>query len=225
MDSLGFLGLFGVTWNTAFELTPSDTDNPGEGDDRLREGKSETRKRADQEHAWLGTASTGETVHREGSARAYYQTTAPTLRPDALTALGASDDGRIWVDSNAGNDLNTWTGSAWAGVGMNSIVDQGGGTHLKLAVLDIDDWNMDSTASVDVAHELTLSTIRSIEVTIRDDTGAEIRDLVRTGPDGYFSADATNVTLTRAVGGAFDSASYDSTSYNRGWISIIYAEA
>jgi hypothetical protein len=226
MDSLGFLGLFGVTWNTAFELTPSDTDNPGEGDDRLREGKSETRKRADQEHEWLGTASTGETVHKAGSARAYYQTSAPTLRPDGITALGANDDGRIWVDSD-NNDAWVWDGSAFTGLGMNSIVDQGGGTHLKEKIIEIGDWNMDTTASVSVAHGLTLSTIRAVDVIIRPDD-----DVNRLGiyyatagvSNGDFTVDATNVTLSRTAGGSFDSANYNATSFNRGYIVILYVE-
>jgi hypothetical protein len=220
-NDLGFLGLFGITWNAAFELTPADTDNPGAGDDRIREAKSETRQRANQEHVWLGTASTGESVHREGSARAYYEATAPTLRPDGLTALGASDDGRIWVDSD-GTNASVWTGSAFANLGIATMVDQGGGTHLKEKIVDIDDWNMDSTASVSVAHGLTLSTIRSVNVFVRADDASTTIDIAQ---DGYFTVDGTNVNIYRTASGIFDNSSYDSTSYNRGWISIIYAEA
>ena len=219
-----FLSLFGLTWNQAFEDTPADTDNPGAGDDRIREAKSEVRQRADQEHVWLGTASTAETVHREGSARAYYQSSAPTLRPDASTALGASDDGRIWVDSDT-NDSYVWNGTAFAGLGMGAVYDQGGGTHLKCKVIDIDDWNMDSTASVDVAHGLTFSTIREVRVSIRHDNGTNLYDIILNGTDGTFVVDATNVTLTRTAAGTFDSANFDSTSFNRGWVKIFYVEA
>lgn len=94
-------------------------------------------------------------------------------------------------------------------------------------VIQIGDWNMDSTASVNVAHGLTLSKIRTIEVKIRDDSAAgvypiDIADLTTGLTDGNCQANATNIVIARRTGGLFDSASYDSTGYNRGWITIYH---
>ena len=60
-------------------------------------------------------------VHKEGSARGYYASGAPTVRPDGSTALGAGDDGRIWVDSDT-NELYVWSGSAWVAAGRTPPV-------------------------------------------------------------------------------------------------------
>lgn len=93
-------------------------------------------------------------------------------------------------------------------------------------VIDIGDWNMDTTTSVNVAHGLTLANIRSVDVVIRNDTDSAYYQLNRTpsgNNDGTIdSIDSTNVGLARDTGGIFDSTSFDSTSYNRGWITIIY---
>ena len=59
-----------------------------------------------------GGSVAGDFVHKEGSGRGYYASSAPTVRPDGATALGTSDDGRIWVDSDDKIPY-VWTGSAW----------------------------------------------------------------------------------------------------------------
>ena len=51
-------------------------------------------------------------VHKAGSAKAYYDTSEPTVRPDGSTSLGTGDDGRIWVDSDDKVPY-VWTGTAW----------------------------------------------------------------------------------------------------------------
>lgn len=94
-------------------------------------------------------------------------------------------------------------------------------------VIDIGDWNMDTTANLDVAHGLPVGVIRSFEIVIRDDAGLLYKlvdDYTMGGsPDGRVHLDATNVRMQRRAGGIFDTTSFDSTSYNRGWITIRYA--
>lgn len=107
--------------------------------------------------------------------------------------------------------------------GTNSI-------HTK--IVNIGDWNMDATASVSIAHGLTLANIRSVSAMIRNDANDTYTPLSQDGAapatptdsTGFISAiNATTVTLQRlADATAYDNANYDSTSYNRGWITITY---
>lgn len=109
-------------------------------------------------------------------------------------------------------------------VNVNLNAEQHNG--LKVIVVDIGDWNMISTTTKSVAHGLTLTKIRNVEVLIRDDTDAIRGPITAIGTltdvDGNYYADGTNVVMQRRVGGSFDSASYDATTYNRGWITIFY---
>ncbi len=105
-----------VTWDSTFEAAPAATDSPKGGDDKIRQLKVAARERLEREHIG-GTSETNSTHgwHREGSARGYYQATAPTTRPDGVTALGTSDEGRIWIDSDTGLSYY-WSGTAWVGM-------------------------------------------------------------------------------------------------------------
>lgn len=103
-----------TTWNTAFEGTPAGSAAPAEGDDRIRELKSATRERIEKEHV-MDTGSglySEDGWHREGSAIAYYESSAPTNRPDGATALDTDDAGRLWVDSDDRSSWY-WDGTAW----------------------------------------------------------------------------------------------------------------
>jgi hypothetical protein len=104
-----------------------------------------------------------------------------------------------------------------------------GANVLKTKVIDIGDWDMTTatgTATVAIAHGLTLADIRSIDVGIYADGGGTIRPLdynvAGNTCAGYWYTDATNVNLGRVAGGSFDGTQYDSTSFNRGWITITY---
>lgn len=85
---------------------------------------------------------------------------------------------------------------------------------------------MDSTSSKNVAHGLTLAHIREISAIIRNDADSEYHDLSSdtTTDDSTTSvkADSTNVILRRIPGGEFDNSNFNSTSYNRGWVKIMY---
>jgi hypothetical protein len=99
---------------------------------------------------------------------------------------------------------------------------------LLTKVIDILDWNMSTTSNVAVAHGVTFANIRSITALIRNDAAnvyTNLMDITTFGsPTGEsrITAAATNINLHRQSGGAFDDANYDSTSYNRGWITIMY---
>ena len=64
----------GTGWNTA---DPNDSDILKDGDDEIRDVRLGTGIRVDKEHETLATASAGG-EHKEGSAKAYYEASAPT---------------------------------------------------------------------------------------------------------------------------------------------------
>ena len=104
------------------------------------------------------------------------------------------------------------------------VKDQGGGTELKCKMVEIGDWNMVSTGTKDVAHGLTLAGIHSVSVMIRNDDDTTHYNLLAGGGiiAGGYTCGSTNVALNRTSGGAFDGISFDSPTYNRGWITIWY---
>jgi hypothetical protein len=113
---------------------------------------------------------------------------------------------------------------------VDSFKEQNG-ARLLCKVIDIGDWNMDTTASVAVDHEIAdISDIRSISAMIRNDGGTVVHSLksIVAGegmgyPDGYILAvSTTQITLGRTLGGYFDNDNFDSTSYSRGKITIWY---
>jgi len=80
-----------------------------------------------------------------------------------------------------------------------------------------------SAISPSISHGLTLSKIRSISVLIRNDSGNNSYDLNRGSLGGFVdSIDASYLTLIRSVSGFFQDTPFQSTSYNRGWVTIWY---
>ena len=103
---------------------------------------------------------------------------------------------------------------------------------LKVKVVEIGDWDMDTDASKVVAHGLAYGTIRSLEVMIRPDVGLSSLRPITVGNDGIDgelqgwvdNVSSSGVAMVRLTGGDFDGATYDETSYNRGWITIFYVD-
>jgi hypothetical protein len=320
-----------VQWTESFEGTPAATDDPSEGDDRIRELKNTTRSIVDKEHvidhdAGSVPAIAAQGWHREGSAVAYYQSAEPSNRPDGATSLDTDDDGRLWIDSDDGTmdfytgsafsdlklpevdlirdhldksadytitdtDANTvfvttststititlptvadntgriitikkvdsgsgkitidgegaetidgattldveaqygvWSGfcdgSEWHTLGRGETVHTTNGDVLKCKIIEIGDWNMDSTRSVNISHGLDRGNIRMLDVIIRADSGVSLwrAPSFNDGTNDTLRVDifATYIQLTSPSATSYDTASYDSTSYNRGWITIWY---
>lgn len=137
------------------------------------------------------------------------------------TGTGASKTVCLTLDSN--QDA-TFAGDVDV---TGNLTTTGTVNGLKSKIIDIGDWNMDSTTTITVAHGLTVGDIRQVSAMIRDDNGTTLREFsaawtaAQTG-SSYVYIDSTNVWLNRAVGSAFDNTSYDATSYNRGWIIVYY---
>ncbi len=95
--------------------------------------------------------------------------------------------------------------------------------------MEIGDWNMDLNTTVDIAHGLDFTKIRGWTMVIRQNAGEfDTRykeGYTSTGDDvllAIYVINDTNIRCWRKVGGFFDGALFNSTSYNRGWIPITY---
>lgn len=102
---------------------------------------------------------------------------------------------------------------------------------LRRKTIELGDWNMDATASITVAHGLASDlwkNVRSMEVTVRNDADdtyyTDSTDTSANADAGIEieKIDATNVTIKRAGSGTFDATTFNSTSYNRGWVTVWY---
>ena len=103
-----------IDWNTAFEAYPAGSDLLSIIDSAVQNLKTAARERLEREHnfALAGTQSK-HGWHRAGSAVAFYQASAPTVKLDpAASALDSDDAGRLFIDSDTGVAY-CWDGSAW----------------------------------------------------------------------------------------------------------------
>jgi len=106
---------------------------------------------------------------------------------------------------------------------------------LRRTTVEIGDWNMDSTGSVKVNHGLEYSDTwkgtRDTAIVIRNDADTTYYDGGRTNTGAAEMAQVSvavsgitnkKVVLIRKTSGNFDSSDFDSTSYNRGWVTVWY---
>ncbi len=136
----------------------------------------------------------------------------------------ASFIGRDTAGTGAPEILSAADARAVLGIGDQAVV-------LNTTVLDIGDWNMDSNSQVLVAHGLDHTKIRTVNTTIRNDSGSGGLGLNSIAEDALpplslYSCtwNSTNIILNRQISGEFDSTDYNATSYNRGWIVIWYVD-
>ena len=104
-----------------------------------------------------------------------------------------------------------------------------GGSAVLTKIIDLGDWNMDATSATGVTHGLDSSKIRTTVITIRHDNGVNLYDFasyrnsgLSTANDNMIRTNATEVTIQRETGGVFDNVDFNSTSFNRGWVTIQY---
>lgn len=141
--------------------------------------------------------------------------------------------------------LLTWVGTEWSityktvdiytdniyertpGEGVS--IQAEGSVQLKTKIIAIGDWDMNATASVNITHNLSTHTaVREVTAMIRQDTDSIYMPLSRIQTssgvsDGAITAiSSTIIQLSRVAGGTFQSTSYESTSFNRGWIKVLY---
>ncbi len=85
----------GTNWDTT---DPADSDPLPYGATEIRDLRKGVELRLEREHEeMLDGGAGGE--HLKGSAKAYFQGSAPTKRPDTVSDLGDADKGRIWCNN------------------------------------------------------------------------------------------------------------------------------
>ena len=112
---------------------------------------------------------------------------------------------------------------------QNAAADGIGVTIPRQKIVEIGDWDMDATASVNVLHGLTLSKIIGARAIVRNDNDDTRYILAADNATGYIGAwidliDGTRASLFRTASGTFDHIDYNSTSYNRGWVIFDYID-
>lgn len=100
------------------------------------------------------------------------------------------------------------------------------GTTLKTKIVEIGDWNMDTTPSVVVPHGLNFKKIRSVSGVIRNDLDTKYytigtEELFFLSGFAVVGFDGSGITIGKDAG-AFTGSGFDATSYNRGFITIVY---
>lgn len=100
---------------------------------------------------------------------------------------------------------------------------------IKTKIIDIGDWNMDSSTNVTLAHGLSdFTKVRNVSCQVRNDGNTTYYNLMSSINNGLgtqvneIAINSSNVILQRESNGIFDNSLFDSTSYNRGWVTIQY---
>ena len=164
--------------------------------------------------------------------------------PIEIRNLATAQD--VTVESSDGDDIATYRNGKrefvslqdiptdethWQVAAASQLVGDNG-VSLKVKVIDIGDWDMDTVSSITVAHNLgsvvAPSLVRSISALIRNDSDTIYFALPTTVAGGisagseHIEVNDTNIVLARGTGGLFDSEVFASTSYNSVWVTIWY---
>lgn len=183
-----------------------------------------------------GLIAYGTNQYTEGyvlySGELYYcpgkSTTTAFVNVPVLTITVANDataDPITFTDSVIRNVHNVRT------LVLSDAVSGSGTFDLSAAIyktntktISIGDWNMDNTVTLTVTHGITdFNKIRRVTVMIRNDANTSMLDLTYGNgsfPDGSITVNSADLLLRRNTGGLFDSTDYDSTGYNRGFVTI-----
>ena len=94
---------------------------------------------------------------------------------------------------------------------------------MRTKIIQIGNWNMDSTPTVTITHGLDYTKIRTASAYILDDDNT-VAAFLTGGEGSVASITSTTVDLTRNNAGFFDNASFNSGSINRGFLTIQYVD-
>jgi hypothetical protein len=137
-------------------------------------------------------------------------------------AVISNGSGKIAVSSVTSTELGYVSGVTSAIQTQINTKVTGVTEVFSIKTINIGDWDMDATSTVNVAHGLADNQkIRGIQAIIRNDAGTGVYPLDTFGST-TFNAGSNVIELNRTVGLAFDTTDFDATSYNRGWVTITY---
>lgn len=145
----------------------------------------------------------------------------------ATTLVSAEAATRLAADTTLQNNINSEASTrSAADIALQASIDAASG-GLLTAIVPIGDWDMDANVSKLVPHGLTDIKIRTVDVIIINDAGDRYWPLNKvslvdgsTIQGGVGQISSVNVNLIRLGSGDYDSNSYDSTPFNRGFLII-----
>lgn len=152
--------------------------------------------------------------------------------------LTPGSGGQVIIGDAAVADTDYYLQTIGSGANRNLRISSNGTGRVSVdgiskVIIPINDWDMTTatgTSFCNVPHGITtpFGRIMSVRAWIRDDGGTTPqRPLDWSNPStgvsaGTLEIDGVNVVLRRTSGGDFDNSSYNSTSFNRGWVTIEY---
>lgn len=156
-----------------------------------------------------------------------FATTVTNALAGKLSLSGGTMGGNIAMGSNKITGLDTATASGDA-VEFDQFDDAISDRPLKNKTIEIGDWDMDANISVTVALPagVSLADIRSVTGIIRNDADNLFLSLghynvsTQTVDVAIDNISSGGIQLARKTGGYFDGTLFDSTSFNRGWLTI-----
>ena len=180
------------------------------------------------------------------AAQAVYYTVIPSAGGTTVTVV-MEGTAPTWIDSKQGFYASAASTTRYIG---GSYINAGGGYDNKFIytpqmldyliyqnetrpilkkILEIGEWNMNSTTTTTILHGLIVTKIKRIYIIIRNDAnniyqGLDIDDGTN-GPGGRYEANLTAIVNVRFTGRFFDGIAFDgtaSTVANRGFIFIEY---
>ena len=200
-------------WDDSYEVEFTDDNYGYEIDNYVRKLILGVRERMEVDHVWkVGTDTDG--YHNKLTMPV--QTSAPTAVGNTgfVYTKDVDEKAELFFRDEDGNEVQFTSGG-------KVIVGE-----LTSKVIEIGDWNMDSTLTVNIPHGLTLANIRTIFTLIRNDIDSARHPLDSCDTAGVSRGNSwageTNIVCSRTAAKLFDADIYDKTSYNRGWITIWY---
>ncbi len=152
--------------------------------------------RSNKEHETLATASAGG-VHKQGSARAFFQDAAPTTQIDG-TAWDAGDTGSLWFDTNATPDNLLYVLTNHASTGTWTLIST---SLIAEMVAAVHAWADVQTFDVQTVHTLGILSNGDVTLGAGDDLVGSATSDILINTNKFTVAGASGNTL---VGGTFD---------------------
>ncbi len=161
------------------------------------------------------------------SISASYTSDAPTWIPSKHGWYDSSTGVQRYIGGLSTDNDGKWIYETGQQNRVQNIEEVNNGITMRMKVIEIGIWNMDSLLNKTVAHGINdFLKIRDVITLIQRDAQTSMRWLVGSESSGVtngkWSVGASNVFLLRYAGGTFDSTDYNSTILNRGWITIWY---
>lgn len=168
-------------------------------------------------YAGIAVSTTFYLYFDAGTELFVYSSTAPTWNDVYQGWYNSNDRAFFRMYKDAGGTLYT-AKSKLESVNTPSVL-----------TMNMGNWDMVAATFLTVYHGIEYEKVKSVEAIIRNDANTT-RWPINTGisaanttPQGFIDSGQDYYTkMVRLTGGLFDGVSFDTTPYNRGWLTILY---